>query len=113
MPASWVLPGESIRCQARGFAAYKRMHAPQGWRVLSVQSPTAIDKVVGSNLRRLRIARGMTEAALCDRFGIRLEQIQAYESGTATVSASDLVRLIETLECSLIELFRDDLPADA
>jgi len=52
-----------------------------------------IDKTVGRNIRRFRIARGMSQRRLADELGVTFQQIQKYENGANRVSASSLYAL--------------------
>ncbi len=47
-----------------------------------------VDVHVGQRVRQRRWMVGMTHQQLCDSVGIKLQQIQRYESGTDRISAS-------------------------
>lgn len=68
-------------------------------------TPEAADIQVGSNIRRLRALRGMSQETLGDALGITFQQIQKYEKGTNRVSASRLVRMAEVFAVRIDVLF--------
>lgn len=49
-----------------------------------------VDKIVGENVRRLRLQCGMSQEQLGVQSGVTFQQIQKYEKGTNRVSASRL-----------------------
>jgi transcriptional regulator with XRE-family HTH domain len=49
-----------------------------------------VDKVVGENVRRLRLQCGMSQEQLGAQSGVTFQQIQKYEKGSNRVSASRL-----------------------
>lgn len=57
---------------------------------LKIEHANAVDKIVGANLRALRIARGLSQTALGEAVNISFQQIQKYEHGTNRVGASRL-----------------------
>lgn len=61
------------------------------------KTPHPIDIVVGSRVRRARLARGLTQGALADRIGVTFQQVQKYENGSNRVSASKLVEIADHL----------------
>jgi transcriptional regulator with XRE-family HTH domain len=58
---------------------------------------------IGAAIRKQRDAMGMTVAQLAKRVGVSRNTITNYESGKTEPSASDLVRLAETLGCHVAE----------
>jgi transcriptional regulator with XRE-family HTH domain len=65
---------------------------------------------VGSNVRRLRQGREMSQRALAEQSGISRRMIVGIESGEANISLSSLDRLAEALGVSFSEIVR---PAEA
>ncbi len=63
-------------------------------KVVSIVSgpkkPHPVDKVVGENIRRLRLQCGMSQEQLGAQSGVTFQQIQKYEKGSNRVSASRL-----------------------
>lgn len=62
------------------------------------------NKVIGQNLRRIRIAKGFAQDAIGEKLGISFQQIGKYESGKNRVTAVMLISLAELLECSIFDL---------
>ena len=54
------------------------------------KSPNAIDIHVGSMVRQLRTARGMSQTTLGEKLGITFQQIQKYERGHNRIGAGRL-----------------------
>jgi len=77
-------------------------------RVRSKDGPDPIDVGVGLNLRRVRLARGMSQAELADALGITFQQIQKYERAANRVSASMLVKAARFLGVSAADLLPGD-----
>jgi transcriptional regulator with XRE-family HTH domain len=77
-------------------------------RVKYKDGPDPIDVLVGLNVRRVRLARGISQAELADALGITFQQIQKYERAANRVSASMLVKAARFLGVSPADL----LPAD-
>lgn len=59
---------------------------------------------IGAAIRKQREAMAMTVAQLAKRVGVSRNTITNYESGKTEPSASDLVRLSETLGCHVADL---------
>lgn len=72
---------------------------------MSKKQPNPSDVIIGNNIRRLRIDRGMTQEKLGEILGITFQQIQKYEKGTNRVSGSKLDMLCTALQCSLMDVF--------
>jgi len=62
-----------------------------------------------ANLKRLRLARGLTLEGLADKMGglITKQALSKYEKGAASPSAAVLIRLAETLGVKSAELFQE------
>lgn len=72
------------------------------------RSPTDIDRLVGVNVRRLRLERNLTLAELAEQLGISHQQLQKYETGSNRLSAGTLCNVAETLGVNIEFLFRPD-----
>lgn len=66
---------------------------------------TAVDVIVGRNIRAKRIKRGLSQAELGTRIGVSFQQVQKYENGTNQTSARRLVEISMSLEVPLADLF--------
>lgn len=72
------------------------------------RSPTDIDRLVGENIRGLRIQRNLTLAALASELGLSHQQLQKYETGANRLSAGMLSAVAEALGVTIERLFRAD-----
>lgn len=57
-----------------------------------------VDKLVGMNLRRARVARGLSQGKVGAALGVTFQQVQKYENGSnaiATTRIPDLCRLLK------------------
>ncbi|MCD8498110.1 MAG: helix-turn-helix domain-containing protein [Alphaproteobacteria bacterium] len=59
---------------------------------------TEADEIVGTNLRAVRILKGMSQEVLANHVGISFQQIQKYEKGVNRISAGMLFKLAEAME---------------
>ena len=64
-----------------------------------------VDKLIGRNIRAIRLARGFTQEELALRIGITFQQVQKYEKGTNRVGGSRLVQMAEALDIPVVALF--------
>lgn len=58
---------------------------------------TMIDRDIGSRIRKVRIALGMSQMKLSEIVGVSFQQIQKYESGANKVSIEKLRKISEAL----------------
>ncbi|MDR1305001.1 MAG: helix-turn-helix domain-containing protein [Verrucomicrobiales bacterium] len=61
-------------------------------------------KTFGNNIRRLRVARKLTQEKLAEACDLCLRYIQKLEGGVKTPSLETLLRLRKTLKCGWPEL---------
>jgi transcriptional regulator with XRE-family HTH domain len=85
---------------------------PSGPRV-NKRSPTATDKAVGTKIRALRRAAGMTLQEIGEAVGVSFVQFQRYETGASRMSASRLVAVSVALGVRLDCLIAEPGPAEA
>lgn len=64
----------------------------------------AIDREIGSRIRRIRIARGMSQELVARAMGLTFQQVQKYEKGTNSVASARMPQLCEILQCSPLDL---------
>ena len=57
-----------------------------------------------TNLKIMRIRRGMTQRELAEKVGIEFHAISAYEKGLRFPRRDILARLAETLECEVKDI---------
>ena len=62
------------------------------------RGPDAVDKLVGRNIRVLRLAKGLSQTELADELGVTFQQVQKYEKGTNRISASRLQEMSYILQ---------------
>ena len=74
-------------------------------------SSERIDKHVGQRLRGRRTDLGFSQTAVADRLGVTFQQVQKYELGMNTVSASRLYDICGIFDVN-IEYFFEGLDAD-
>ena len=72
------------------------------------RSPKDVDRLVGENIRRLRIQRNLTLAQTAGELGISHQQLQKYETGANRLSAGTLCAVAAVLGVSIEILFRDE-----
>jgi transcriptional regulator with XRE-family HTH domain len=60
-----------------------------------------LDHIIGANIRKRRLALGITQAELGASLSISFQQIQKYERAKNRVAASTLVRMAIALKCRL------------
>lgn len=73
----------------------------------TTRSPNDIDRLVGENVRRLRIQRSLTLAQLSAELGLSHQQLQKYETGLNRLSAGVLCRVSEILCVPIETLFQE------
>ena len=67
--------------------------------------PNAVDIHVGVAIRRLREARGLSQADIASQVGVTPQQIERYERGEERVSASMLYELARVLDVPVSAFF--------
>ena len=65
-------------------------------------------KLVGSNVRRLRIARGMTQEQYAERSGFSQQYISDLERGRRNPTVVSLFELAQALDATPTELICED-----
>ena len=75
-------------------------------RVVRQKAKGPIDPTVGENVRKLRIEKGMTQAQLAKRCGIRQSMVARIETSlTIDLRLSTVQKLAKGLDCRLISRF--------
>lgn len=72
----------------------------------NTRSPSDMDKVVGQNVRRLRLERNLTLVELAEVLHISQQQLQKYETGANRLSAGIISSLAEALSVPIETLFQ-------
>lgn len=65
-----------------------------------------IDKLVGTNLRRIRIARGWTQESIGLELGMSFQAWQKYEGGHSRLTVILASRIARALKVSIEDLFQ-------
>ena len=65
-------------------------------------------KLVGSNVRRIRLAQGLTQEEFAERSGFSQQYISGLESGKRNPSIVSVYELVQALSVSHIELLQPD-----
>src|SRR5687767_902392 len=63
------------------------------------------DLAIGQNLRRLRLARHMSQEKLANNLDLTFQQVQKYEMGKNRLSGSRMVYVCNVLKCDVGDLF--------
>ena len=59
----------------------------------------------GGNLRKLRLAKGLTQEQLANELGIEISQISRIERGVINTSVTTLYAIAKTLKIDVSQLF--------
>ncbi|MCO5730120.1 helix-turn-helix domain-containing protein [Rhizobium sp. SSA_523] len=68
-------------------------------------APHPADLKVGTNIRTIRMSRGVSQERLAEKLGVTFQQVQKYEKGVNRVSASRLTQICSALDCNLAQIF--------
>lgn len=75
--------------------------------VAGSRSPNDIDRLVGRNLRKLRLEAGLSLQELAGRIGLSHQQLQKYETGSNRLSVGLLPGFAEALGVDVPVFFED------
>lgn len=67
-------------------------------------------KAIGSNIRMVRNATGISQTELANRVGSDKSAISRYENGTQKPSLETLMRVADALNIDLIDLLKEKMP---
>jgi transcriptional regulator with XRE-family HTH domain len=70
-------------------------------------------KMMGANLRYMRIAKGLTQTKVGQSLNIRFQQIQKYEAGSNCLSAWRLKQLADFFETSPLDILDPNYIAES
>lgn len=71
---------------------------------MSTAPPSSARKIFGSNLRRTRTLRGLSQEQLADLAGLHRTYVSSVERGERNVSLDNMERLADALTVSLSQL---------
>jgi transcriptional regulator with XRE-family HTH domain len=63
-------------------------------------------KILGQNIRNIRLACGFSQEELADRAGLHRTYIGSVERGERNISLDNIVAIAEALDAPLIDLLR-------
>ena len=66
-----------------------------------------VDRLVGANIRDLRVRRGLSQEALAADLGVSFQQMRKYETGQNRVTSSRLWDLSRVLQATIGEFFEN------
>ena len=61
--------------------------------------------VIGANIRRIRVARRMSQMDLALSFGVSHKQFQKIEKGENRIGACRLIEMAKLMDCSISDFF--------
>ncbi|MHB0773778.1 helix-turn-helix domain-containing protein [Bradyrhizobium sp. 1.29L] len=64
-----------------------------------------LNRIIGANMRRLRLKRGLTLTLVGGFLSMTYQQIQKYEKGANGISAANLHRLATFFKCRVADFF--------
>jgi transcriptional regulator with XRE-family HTH domain len=76
-------------------------------KAMAKRSATSMDKVVGRNIRAVRLARGMSQTDLAVKLGITFQQVQKYEKGVNRVGSGRLFEMAGIFAIPVTSFFDD------
>lgn len=74
------------------------------WRIVTMD----IVKVFGTNLKKYRIALGLSQEAFADKCGMHRTYISAIECYRRSISLENIQRIADALEIETYKLFLED-----
>lgn len=74
------------------------------WDMMVRHLHEQLDLLMGSNLKRMRLMRGMSTSTLSEHSSIPVERIEEHEAGRATMSLHDLGRYATVFETDHLDL---------
>ncbi|MGD9649577.1 MAG: helix-turn-helix domain-containing protein [Dongiaceae bacterium] len=71
---------------------------------------SSLARLLGVNVKKMRLARGLTQAALAKTLRKTVATISNIENGRSTPSFASLEKLCEALQCNPVSLFENPAP---
>ena len=78
-------------------------------KLVKTKEVTDFSKMIGSNLRYIRIHRGLTQTKVADALNLTFQQMQKYESGKNCINAWRLTQLSEFFKVPVQDILDPDL----
>ena len=74
-------------------------------------------KIIGNNIRNIRIAKGITQKEISEKLGITPTAWRKFESGTCSPKIDTLEKIAAALDVNIVDFFKkeslDEVKADA
>ena len=71
------------------------------WNVSQKDNDDVFDKIVGLQIRKIRLMRGKSQMRLANALNVTFQQIQKYEKGRNACSYKNLKKICEYLDISI------------
>ena len=78
-------------------------------KLLKTKELTEFSKMIGANLRYIRIAKGLTQTKVSECLDVTFQQMQKYEAGTNCINAWRLTQLSEFFQVPVQDILDPDL----
>ena len=78
-------------------------------KLIKTKEVTEYSKMVGANLRYIRIHRGLTQTKVAEALNLTFQQMQKYEAGTNCINVWRLNQLSEFFKFSVLDILDPDL----
>ena len=82
------------------------------WRITAKDDEIIFTKIVGLQLKKIRLMRGYTQTRVAKAINITFQQIQKYEKGTNEVKSLNLKKLSEYFDVSFDYFIKPILDAN-
>ena len=63
-----------------------------------------VDRVIGMNMRRLRVARGLTQSDVAKALGLTFQQVQKYERADNRLTVAMMLKIADFLHVPVTEI---------
>lgn len=102
-----IFEAEGVNAMGRGEAYFQGTYPRSGVSGDPPRPPaiSILDRRIGSNIRRIREARGYTQGELARRLGTEQGRVSDIELGKRRVSISFIENVCAALGCDALELF--------
>lgn len=71
------------------------------WNVSEKDNDEIFDKIIGLQIRKIRLMRGKSQMRLANALNVTFQQVQKYEKGRNACSHKNLIKICEYLDIDL------------
>ena len=71
------------------------------WNVSEKDNDVIFDKIIGLQIRKIRLMRGKSQMRLANALNVTFQQVQKYEKGRNACSHKSLIKICEYLDIDL------------